>query len=121
MKYLALEPALVKLTDLGGKPVVDEAGTTVDMSFKNFLLGRLADPRFIQDATHVFIAEAIKRRVEEANGVLELEDEQYRKLREVVEKPHTNLPYGHPQVVQSMAPFIRAVLEKALDVDPSKN
>lgn len=114
MKYIKLVPKEVELRNLAGGTVTVEDASTY--SFKRFLLDRLGDPKFASDAKHVLASFDIKQAIDKAGTVLALESEHYKLLREVVETP--SQPFGHPSVTFVFAPFIRAVLEKALDQEP---
>ncbi len=119
--YRGREPVL----DEFGQPTfeTDEAGNRrmksqpASMTFKQFLLGRLNDPVFIEKKTGVDAAVLVletRKRIEDqsksAAGSYEFEDEQSARLAKATSEPREpyNQKYSH-----CLVPFMHAVLDGA--------
>lgn len=108
----------VPLKNLFNTPInaEDEEGNTfpAEISFKEFVLQRLADAKFSADMEAVVSALQIKQAVEDADDVLALETADWTRLVEVVKKP--SQPYN-PVFAVSLVPFMKEVAN-ASDTKP---
>jgi hypothetical protein len=80
-----------------------------EVAFKHWLLVRiLTDPKFGKTGSMVCMAADIRRKVDAANGVIELDEQSWTALRDVVEEPSHPYVMG-PQI--QLAAFITAVAD----------
>ena len=117
MKYIPV-PETIELQTISGEPVLGQDRKQVMLTFEEFVLGRLLDKRFATGVPMILIALKIKDQMKAANGVLELEDADYKELAASVETPSDNLPYD-PRWTLCLVPFMTAICE-AKGEDPSK-
>lgn len=117
MKYIPV-PAPVTICDIEGKPVQFANGATEQVTFEKFVLARLTDPKFAVSMATVLSVVAIRDAVKAAtSGWLELENEHYDLLRDLVENPSAQAPYP-PGLAHNLAPFMVAVVKEARDKKP---
>lgn len=117
MKYITV-PGFVDIFNLTGDRVKDEKGADATMTFAQFVLGRLADPKFGKSMAAVMTAFEIKKQVDAPeDGVVALENEHHKALLDAVESPESAY---HPAFAQNLVPFMLAV-KNATDKKPEKN
>lgn len=121
MKYIEI-PAPVEVTNLEGTVIKNEKDEPVTVTFEQFLLGRLTDPKFASNMAQVLIAVEIKTKLSEAKKVgglvLELENEHYKTLKEVVENPSKEVGYT-PGLAHNLVAFMKAVVDAKDQKPPS--
>jgi len=119
MRFLTI-PAPVPLVDLFGTVLIEQTtGKPATMSLKNFLLGRLTDPKFIAGKKglegSIIVLEA-KQRIDkfsdEAGAIGELEDEEWRRLKDAAVEPDSDYNQGEwPRIRHCVVPLIQAIVE----------
>ena len=117
MKYIPI-PETIPLYNLTGERMKESDDTDAEVTFSNFVLGRLGDPRFSVDRRSVQMADEIIKKMEGANGMLELPHEHWKLLSEVTDKPSQQSVY-HPAVSRNLLPFMNAICE-AKDEPPTQ-
>lgn len=116
MKYIPV-PAAVVVCDIEGQPVLFQ-GKEETVTFEKFVLARLTDPKFSVTMANVLAAVAIRDAVKALkNGVLELENEHYELLKDLVQNPSAQAAYP-PGLAHNLAPFMLAVVKHASDKYP---
>ena len=108
MKYMKMVDN-VKLIDVFDKKIVDEGGKSLEISFKEFILGRLSDPQFSKGMDMVMSAFQIKQAVNRGNGSLELETSDWKHLVEAVKNPSPQTAY-HPMYAVNLVPFMKEII-----------
>lgn len=117
MKYIRV-PEPVTVCDIEGNPVLFD-GKTEAITFERFVLARLTDPKFAVSMANVLAAVAIREAVKNpSDGVVELENEHYDLLRELVEHPSPQAAYP-AGLAHNLAPFMLAVVKGAVDRRPA--
>ena len=110
MKYMKV-PANVKLTNWYGEEIKDQKGeSAAPISFKDFCIGRLMDPKFSKDMATILRAFEIKNRVQKMGEYLMLEDVDYAALLDAVTEPSPQAPYNS-LISHCLVPFFKAVTE----------
>lgn len=118
MKYVKVLDD-IKLVDLNDNEVAPE-GKQLEISFKDFVLGRLSDPKFAKSMDMVFSALQIKQSLKDLEGdVLVLDTSDWQNLLEVVKEPSPQATY-HPLYAFNLVPFMKAIVE-ATDNKPEPN
>ena len=109
MKYMKmLDP--VKLTDVNDTRIVDDSGKDLEVSFTQFVVGRLSDPKFSTSMDMIMSAWEIKQAMKESdNGVVAMDTAHWEKLAEVVKNPSPQNPY-HPMYAINLLPFMQEVV-----------
>jgi hypothetical protein len=118
MKYIIIPPH-VPIEQLDGTPVKN-GPTQLKITFREFMIGRLADPKWGSSADHVLNAGEIRTQVRgmpDIGGVLVLETEHWKQLLEVTNSPSPQVPYN-PQIAHCLSTFIKAV-QNAKDEKPA--
>jgi hypothetical protein len=110
MKYMKV-PADVKLTNWYGEEIKDQKGEPVaPITFYDFIIGRLTDPKFSKDMATILRAFEIKTRAKKMGAYLALEDVDYTALLDVVTEPSPQAPYNS-MISHCLVPFFKAVTE----------
>jgi hypothetical protein len=117
MKYITIPPTQ-PVHNLNGERMTGEDGKPATISFADFIAGRLGDPVFGEDMASVLSAVEIKKALDRANGVLQLDKADWARLKKVTEKPSPQTMY-HPQVARALVPFMLAVTEASSEPSPS--
>jgi hypothetical protein len=105
MKYITI-PKPIELFSIQGDRIQDEHGVPQNMTFDQFVLGRLVDPAFGSDMAAVCSVVEIKTQSKAANGVLALENADWERLAEA-----TRHGKYHPLVAHCLLPFMKAITE----------
>lgn len=107
MKYITM-PDQVSIRRFSGESINDESGQPSRVNFGTFVLDRLEDPKFAVDMKTILAAVEIKCRVQEANGVLALEDAHWELLRDATKNPTGgyNGVFAH-----NFVPFMSAIVD----------
>lgn len=109
MKYMRV-PDPVKLTDVNDTRIVDDSGKDLEITFKQFVVGRLSDPKFSTNMDMIMSAVAVKTAVKEAeNGVMVMDTADWRNLVDVVRNPSPQNPYN-PLFALNLLPFMHTVV-----------
>ena len=116
MRYITV-PEDIELYNLGGQRMKDENDADVTLTFPDFVLQRLGDPKFAIDMKAVIAAVEIKLKLGDANGVLALDNDHWERLKAVTEEP-SGLTAYHPAVSHNLLPFMKAICD-ASDTPPS--
>lgn len=109
MKYIPV-PETIELKTISGGPVLGEDRKPIELTFEDFVMGRLLDKRFATGVPMILIALKITEQVKAANGVLVLEDADYKELLAAVTAPSDNVMYD-PRWTLCMVPFMTAICE----------
>lgn len=118
MHYIKI-PQEVELTTIDGTPVHDKKGP-IKVTFEEFLLARLVDPKFTRTSRGIFASLDIKQSLKTANGTLAIDtDPHFTTLKTVVEEPSPETGYP-PALAHNFAPFIKAILEASTE-EPKKD
>ena len=116
MKYIPV-PAAVEIIDIEGNPL-KFAGETEKLTFEKFVLARLTDPQFAGSMANVMAAVSIRDAVKSASaGFVEIENEHYELLSQIVKNPSPAAGYP-PGLAHNLVPFMRAIVNEALDKKP---
>ena len=118
MKYIKVTES-VKLTNWYGEEMKGQDGVPAVISFKDFVIGRLMDPKFSKDMATILRAFEIKTRAEKMGEYLMLEDADYSLLSDVVSNPSSQAPYNS-LISHCLVPFFKAVTE-ATSIEPAKS
>ncbi len=118
MKYIKV-PESVKLTNWYGEEMKGQDGSPAVISFREFILGRLMDPKLSKDMSTILRAFEIKTRAEKMSEYLMLEDADYALLSDVVSSPSPQAPYNS-LISHCLVPFFKAVTE-ATSIEPVKS
>jgi hypothetical protein len=119
MKYISLLPDVL-LTDIQGEPIKGKGGEQVVANHREFILGRLGDPKWGTSTELLFIAYDIRRTVLELPDdavALPLENDHHKKLADVTREPSPQAPYN-PHVAHNLVPFAKAITDNATDEPP---
>lgn len=117
MKYIEI-PEDIDIYNLNGERMKGAGDSDATVSFEDFVLGRLGDPKFAESVQNVIAAVEIKTKLKDANGVLALENEHYSLLKQATDKPSAQSAY-HPAVAHNLLPFMKAIMD-ASDKTPAK-
>lgn len=118
MKFIKI-PADQPIFNLAGDRVSDETGADAVATFRAFVLGRLADPKFGRSMVDVLAAFEIKCKLEESSdGILALEGEHYKLLLDVTEHPSQSHQYN-TAFSHNLTPFMKAIKD-AVDKRPEE-
>lgn len=109
MKYIPV-PETVDLKTNTGHEVMGDDKKPVTQTFEQFVLARLLDKRFATGVPMILIALKISDQIKKANGLLELEDADYKELLAAVESPSDNMLYD-PRWTLCLVPFMTAICE----------
>ena len=126
MRYIAVPPTIA-LTNLVGEALSDARGEPALVTFRQFAISRLTDLAFAHQGMAGTMAVVAIRDLlahAEPGAVLALEDEHWRLLCQVTNKPTPNPgglldPYYAPIILHNMLPYMRAICE-ALDRAPAR-
>lgn len=118
MKYIEI-PEDIDIYNLNGERMKGAGDSDATVSFEDFVLGRLGDPKFAESVKTITAAVEIKNKLKDAKGVLALENEHYTLLKQVTEKPSAQSAY-HPAVAHNLLPFMQAITEHASDKPSAK-
>lgn len=99
-------PDDVQLVHVNGQPMRDDKGDVVRATFREFLLDRLCGPVFGEGMRGILTACSIKAKLDAANGVLRLDEDEYACLVRAVQDPRA--PYD-ARFAASLLPFLRAI------------
>lgn len=105
-------PKSIALTVPGNKaqPIVREDETPHEVTFKEFATTSvLADPRWVKDFAHVLAAMHFSEQLD--GETIAMEEGEYLKLKECVEKPTNGFQGWHPAILPQLVPFMQAILE----------
>lgn len=117
MKYIkVLED--IPIFNLSGDRMIGDDGSPAIVTFRQFVLGRLGDPKFSEDIHAIIAAVEIKKQLDYANGVLALENDHHQRLAAVTERPSPQSAY-HPAVAFNLLPYMQAITNPA-DAPPEK-
>lgn len=110
MKYMKVLPN-IKLTNLFGEEFKDENGKSVHLSFKDFVLQRLADPKFSKNMDSILSAVQIKNAIEniKEDEVLGLETSDWKNLADAVKEPSPQTPYNS-LMSHALLPFMQEIV-----------
>jgi 4-aminobutyrate aminotransferase-like enzyme len=114
MKYMKDPGDVDEITAVTGEKVVNRRGEAVKGSFKVFILGRLTEQAFGTGMEAVLSAQKIAKAAEEMNGILAIEDADYKNLEASVK-----LGTYDPQTAINHIPYMKAVTE-ASDEKPEE-
>lgn len=111
MKHVRV-PMAIKLLDPTGKPICNERGEQLEHTFFEFLRLRLADPKFCDSSSSIYLSFKIREKLDQAEAgrldYLSLEDEEHRRVWEVTDRPSQGAGYN-PALVHNIVVFLRAV------------
>ncbi len=107
MKYITM-PDPVSIRHFNGNAINDATGQPATVSFETFVIDRLIDPKFAIDMKAVLVAVEIKCRIQEANGVLALENAHWELLRDVTKEPTGGY---NGAVAHNIVPFMSAIVD----------
>ena len=117
MKYVKV-PGPVTVCDIEGNPVLFE-GKPEAITFERFVLARLTDPKFAVNMANVLAAVSIRDALKSIkDGVLELENEHYDLLCDLVQNPSPQAAYP-AGLAHNLAGFMVALVRDASDKRPS--
>lgn len=117
MKYIPV-PAPVMVCDIEGNPIMFANGQSETITFEKFVLARLTDPKFAVSMANVLAAVSIRDAVKAIrDGVLEVENEHYDLLRDLVQNPSAQAAYP-AGLAHNLAPFMIAIVKDAKDKRP---
>lgn len=117
MKYIPV-PGPVTVCDIEGNPIVFQNGQSETITFEKFVLARLTDPKFAASMANVMAAVSIRDAVKAIReGVLEVENEHYDLLKELVQNPSAQAAYP-AGLAHNLAPFMIAIVREAKDKRP---
>lgn len=115
MKYIII-PTPVPMEQIDGTPIQGKSGQ-IKLSFKEFVEGRLCDPKMAVTADTMFIAFEVRTKVRATDiGHIALEDAHYAQLLDVTNTPSPQAQYN-PQVAHCLLPHIKAIRD-AKDTAP---
>jgi hypothetical protein len=115
MKYIKV-PEDVKLTTWSGEVMKDQSGEQAVITFKDFVVGRLMDPKFSKDMSTILRAVEIKGRLEKMEKVLMLEDIDFELLADATRSPSPQYSYN-PAISHCLVAYLKAITE-ASSVEP---
>jgi hypothetical protein len=115
MKYIKV-PESVRMTNWYGEEVKNQEGEGATVTFKEFVVGRLMDPKFSKDMATILRAFEIKTQAEKMTSLLVLEDVDYDLLLDVVANPSQQAQYNS-LISYCLVPFFKAVKD-ATSVEP---
>ena len=115
MKYIIV-PEDIKLTSWAGEVMKDESGQQATIRFKDFIIGRLMDPKFAKDMSTILRAVEIKAKTNGMGKVLALEDVDFELLADVTRNPSPQYSYN-PTISHCLVPYLKAITE-ATSVEP---
>lgn len=121
IKYIIVPEPIKLLDPLSKEVLTDEKGDEAKpVTFADFLAKQLFTPMWGENYKNAKSARAIERACEASNGVIQLAEEDWKKLRDALDSPTETPKYGfHPAVVRQLLPFIDAVMD-AKDTAPEK-
>lgn len=90
----------------------DPEAATQELSFAEFVARLLLQPKWGSDYRHVRMAAAIERAVAEEGDQIGLAEEDWRALKEAVEKPTGPAGFGYQVwALRQLLPFMDAIVE----------
>jgi len=109
MKYIMV-PGDIKLTSWSGDEMKDSDGNQASITFKDFIIGRLMDPKFSKDMSTILRAVEIKGKGSKMGKILALEDVDFELLADTTRHPSPNYSYN-PAISHCLVPYLKAITE----------
>jgi hypothetical protein len=111
MKYIEMLPD-VMLTTMVGQPIIGDSEEQVTVSMREFLLGRLTDPKFATGMDTIMKAVALRDMIKdvEVGGYVVIDDDHWELLVDVIKNPSQQTAYN-PMFAHCFLEFMKAVTE----------
>lgn len=103
-------PADIVLKTITGQTIVDQDGKEQVATFKDFVYGRLVDPKMGKDMATILRVVKMKDSLDKMQDVLVLDDEDWRLLEAVVREPSPQATYNSA-VAHCLVPFFTAITD----------
>lgn len=119
MRYVKIPEPITLLEPTTKEPLKDEKGETKPQKFSDFIGKLLFNPMWAENYKNIKSARAIDRAFEKAepSTVVPLAEEDWKKLKDLVENPKGGYGY-HAAVMPQLLPFLDAIIE-ASDKEPA--
>ena len=117
MKFIHI-PVPQPVYNLQDERMKDDDGNDASISFRDFVIGRLGDPKFASDMASVLSAVEIKTQLDCSNGVMMLDTADWERLLAVTKTPSPQTMY-HPQVSRALVPFMLAITDAQSKAPPA--
>jgi hypothetical protein len=118
IRFIAVPPPIALLDPATRTPLKDEQGQPVaPVSLAVFVGKLLYSPVWGESYQTIKSAKAVDRAFAAANGVVQLAEEDWRRLRDLVENPKHGFPF-HPAVLPQLLPFLDAIMLAAETAPP---
>ena len=110
IKYITIPEPITLVEPTTKEPLKDEKGETKPVAFSDFIGKLLFNPMWAENYKSIKSAKAIDKAFSAANGVVQLAEEDWKKLKDLVENPKQGYGY-HAAVMPQLLPFLDAIVE----------
>ena len=110
IKYVTIPEAITLLEPTTKEPLKDEKGIVKPVTFYDFIGKQLFNPLWAENYKNIKSAKAIDKAFSASNGVAQLAEEDWKKLKDLVENPKGGYGY-HAAVMPQLLPFLDAIME----------
>jgi len=118
IKYIAIPDPITLVEPTTKEPLKDEKGETKPVAFSDFIGKQLFNPMWAENYKNIKSAKAIDKAFSNGSGVAQLAEEDWKKLKDLVENPKSGYGY-HAAVMPQLLPFLEAIVE-AKDAPPEE-
>lgn len=118
IKYVTIPEPIMLHDPVTKEELKDEKGVAKPQTFSEFIGKLLFNPMWAENYKNIKSAKAIDKAFSVSNGVAQLAEEDWKKLKELVENPKGGYGY-HAAVMPQLLPFLDAIME-AKDSGPEE-
>lgn len=116
IKYVTIPEPITLVEPTTKEPLKDEKGETKPVVFSDFIGKQLFNPMWAESYKNIKSAKAIDKAFSNGSGVVQLAEEDWKKLKDLIENPKGSYGY-HAAVMPQLLPFLEAIVE-AKDAPP---
>lgn len=117
-RYIIVPEPILLVEPATKEPLKDEQGETKPQTFADFIGKLLFNPMWAENYKNIKSAKAIDKAVSKNEKVVQLAEEDWKKLKDVAENPKGSYGY-HVAVMPQLLPFLDAIME-AKDAAPEE-
>lgn len=118
IKYVTVPEPIMLHDPVTKEDLKDEKGETKPQKFSDFIGKLLFNPMWAENYKNIKSAKAIDKAFSNGSGVVQLAEEDWKKLKDLVENPKSGYGY-HAAVMPQLLPFLDAIMD-AKDSAPAE-
>jgi hypothetical protein len=118
IKYVVVPEPILLRDPVTKEELKDEKGEVKPQTFSDFIGKLLFNPMWAENYKNIKSAKAIDKAFSAVNGIVQLAEEDWKKLKDLVENPKGGYGY-HAAVMPQLLPFLDAIME-ACDAAPEE-